>query len=74
MNELITYIEQWKVGDKFLMYSVIHSLILAIPNDMERLFAIHYVELEVKLITQRSVLAIMLSKLKEDILDATKVN
>jgi hypothetical protein len=56
------------------MYSFIHFLILAIPNDMERLFAIHYVELEVKLITQRSVLAIMLSKLKEDILDATKVN
>ena len=73
MNELITYIEQWKVGDKFLMYYVIHSLILAIPNDMERLFAIHYVELEVEL-DQRTVLAGILTQLREGTLNATKTN
>lgn len=73
MNKLITYIEQWKAGEIFLIYLDIYSILLAIPNDMERLFAIRYVELEVEL-TQRSVLAIMLSKLREDTLDATKAN
>ena len=73
MKELITHIEQCKAGDKFLRYSVIHSLLRAIPNDMERLFAIRYVELEIKL-DQRTVLAGILTKLREDTLNATKTN
>jgi len=74
MNELTTYIEQWKAGEKFLMYSVIQSLLIAIPNDMERLFAIHYVELELEVTQRQTLIAIMLSKLREDTLNVTKTN
>lgn len=75
MNDLVEYLERLKEENRALSYTYITHLVLAIPNNMERLFAISYVELELKTqLKYRPGLSEILSDLRQGVLNDTKTN